>query len=190
MRAGSSPGHSAHPVPRFIWGKEHAARDLALLFLHCLTSQPAAQAFPLLFQARCPPVLPQSSRAQGTSQPGTARSCTICYVSLMLTLSLWLSSAFPQHWQLSHGAGSVCHSPSMSPHWPLAAPPASSLPVELPAVLVVLPGLPSLPVPAWQDSTRSWGTSCNPTSCCQLFPEGARGIEGAAETQAGLILLC
>lgn len=55
----------------------------------------------------------------------------------------------------------------MSPHWPL---PASFLPVELPLVLVVLPGLLSLPVPVWQDSTRSWAILCIPTILLPAAP--------------------
>lgn len=40
---------------------------------------------------------------------------------------------------------------------------------------MVLPGLPSLPVPVWQDSTRSWGISCISTI---LLPAAPRRNEG------------
>lgn len=39
----------------------------------------------------------------------------------------------------------------------------------------MLPELPSLPVPVWQDSTRGWGISCIPTL---LLPAAPRRSEG------------
>lgn len=70
----------------------------------------------------------------------------------------------------------------MSPCCPLAGPPASSLPLGLPLVLVVLIGLPSLPVPARQNSTRSWGVSSIPIV---LLPASAL-LPGRSEGQGGV----
>lgn len=162
------PWYSAHPTPRFIWGKKPSARDPALPFLHCLTPCRADPSLALAVSLMVSPHgAPGAAWHAGTSQPsacGDRGSRTTLLVSPALTLALAELSfpASPCHCRLSYCADGVCHIPSMSPHCSLTGPPASSLPVGPSLVLVAVLGLPPLPVPAQQHGTRSSGVSSIP----------------------------
>lgn len=199
---GSSPGHSAHPVPHFIWGKKPPVRDPSLLFLHCLTSRHGDPSLPLAVSpAVSPHAAPAAAWGAGTSQPSACGDQRELHhtahvpCAYSFTLAELAFPATPCHWQLSHCADGVCHSPLMSP----AVPSPAGLPCPCPSgclwswwrFLAPLP-CPSLP---GRTAPGAGVSPLSPSSCCQPLlcsaPREERGAGGRlAETQTDLILLC